>query len=51
MNATMAPEVDVSDLRLWEDGPPHELFARLRRERPVHLSPLGGFGTNGASGR
>jgi cytochrome P450 len=32
--------VDVGDLELWEDGPPHELFSRLRREAPVHWSPL-----------
>lgn len=36
-------QVDVSDLRLWEDGPPHELFARLRREAPVHWSALGDY--------
>ena len=35
--------VDLSDLALWEDGPPHEIFERLRRERPLHWSPLGGF--------
>ncbi len=35
--------VDLSDLSLWQDGPPHELFTRLRREHPVHWSPLGGF--------
>lgn len=32
--------IDVGDLGLWEDGPPHELFTRLRREAPVHWSPL-----------
>ena len=26
----------VSERELWQDGPPHELFARLRRECPVH---------------
>ncbi len=26
----------VSDLDLWRDGPPHELFRRLRTECPVH---------------
>jgi cytochrome P450 len=35
--------IDVSDLALWADGPPHELFARLRAEAPVHWSPLGGY--------
>jgi cytochrome P450 len=32
--------VDLGDLALWENGPPHELFSRLRREAPVHWSPL-----------
>jgi cytochrome P450 len=32
--------VDVGDLALWESGPPHDLFTRLRREAPVHWSPL-----------
>ena len=26
----------VSDFELWRDGPPHELFRRLRSECPVH---------------
>jgi cytochrome P450 len=29
-------EVLVGDLEHWEDGPPHELFTRLRSECPVH---------------
>ncbi len=29
-------EVRASELSSWEDGPPHELFKRLRRECPVH---------------
>ncbi len=29
-------EVLVTENSLWEEGPPHELFARLRRECPVH---------------
>jgi cytochrome P450 len=33
-------QLDLGDLSLWEQGPPHELFARLRREEPVHRSPL-----------
>jgi cholest-4-en-3-one 26-monooxygenase len=33
-------QIDVGNLELWEDGPPHDLFARLRREAPVHWSPL-----------
>jgi cytochrome P450 len=28
--------VFVSELALWRDGPPHELFRRLRSECPVH---------------
>ena len=35
--------IDLSDLALWESGPPHEVFARLRAEAPVHWSPLEGF--------
>jgi cytochrome P450 len=35
--------IDLSDLSLWEEGPPHEIFELLRREQPVHWSPLGGF--------
>ena len=34
--------LDLSDLDLWKDGPPHELFAELRRE-PAHFSPLQDF--------
>jgi cytochrome P450 len=30
--------VDLADPRLWDDGPPWELFARLQREAPVHFS-------------
>ncbi|UGS34112.1 cytochrome P450 [Capillimicrobium parvum] len=29
-------EVLVADRELWQDGPPHELFARLRGQCPVH---------------
>jgi cholest-4-en-3-one 26-monooxygenase len=29
----------VGDRELWLDGPPHELFKRLRRECPVHFTP------------
>lgn len=31
--------VDLADPRLWDAGPPWELFARLQREAPVHFSP------------
>jgi cytochrome P450 len=39
--------IDVGDLELWEDGPPHDLFTRLRREAPVHWSPLTGHPDEG----
>jgi cytochrome P450 len=29
-------DVLVGERDLWLDGPPHELFARLREERPIH---------------
>ncbi|HWE09389.1 MAG TPA: cytochrome P450 [Solirubrobacteraceae bacterium] len=29
-------QVLVTERELWQDGPPHELFARLRAECPVH---------------
>jgi cytochrome P450 len=29
-------DVSVGELRLWREGPPHELFGRLRSECPVH---------------
>jgi cytochrome P450 len=32
-------DVLVGDIEHWEDGPPHELFQRLRSECPVHWSP------------
>jgi cytochrome P450 len=32
--------IDLGDLDLWDDGPPHALFTRLRREAPLHWSPL-----------
>jgi cholest-4-en-3-one 26-monooxygenase len=31
-------EVLVGDRELWSDGPPHELFKRMRSECPVHWS-------------
>jgi cytochrome P450 len=31
-------ETRVFEEELWQDGPPHELFARLRSECPVHWS-------------
>jgi cytochrome P450 len=35
--------IDLGDLELWRDGPPHEIFDRLRREAPVHWSPMEGW--------
>jgi methyl-branched lipid omega-hydroxylase len=29
-------EVDLNDVALFEDGPPYEVFARMRGEAPVH---------------
>jgi cytochrome P450 len=36
---TALDQVLVGDIEHWEDGPPHELFERLRSECPVHWSP------------
>jgi cytochrome P450 len=33
-------ELDVSDSEHWQDGPPHEIFKRLRSECPVHWSEM-----------
>ncbi len=33
-------QIDLGDMRLWEDGFPHAVFERLRREDPVHWSPM-----------
>ena len=33
---TPLDEVLVSERRLWQDGPPYELFKRMRSECPVH---------------
>src|SRR3954464_12797037 len=32
-------DVLVTERPLWQDGPPHELFKRMRSECPVHLTP------------
>ncbi len=37
-------ELDLSNLDLWRDGPPHEIFTQLREEAPLHWSDLGDFG-------
>lgn len=46
MSIAVTPDlagIDLSDLSLWQDGPPHEVFERLRREDPLHFSELAGF--------
>ncbi len=41
--ATADPvELDISDLSLWKDGPPHEIFRELRGQ-DLHFSALGDF--------
>ena len=37
---TMAAPVDLSDFALWRNGFPDELFAQLRRERPIFKHDL-----------
>jgi cytochrome P450 len=37
--------VDLADVRLFADGPPLELFARLREEAPVHWTKPGRHAT------
>ncbi|MBJ7332428.1 MAG: cytochrome P450, partial [Solirubrobacteraceae bacterium] len=39
--------IDVSDLSLWQQGPPHWLFAQLREQAPVHWSPLNQYPDDG----
>jgi cholest-4-en-3-one 26-monooxygenase len=34
-----AREIDLSDVRLFAHGTPHELFRRLRAEDPIHWNP------------
>jgi hypothetical protein len=36
---TRLEDVLVTERDQWEDGPPHELFARMRGECPVHWTP------------
>src|SRR5215212_1301576 len=37
--ATPLDEVLVADRELWLDGPPHEVFKRMRSECPIHWTP------------
>jgi len=41
-NVTEIPveKIDLGDMELWKDGFPHAIFERLRREDPVHWSPM-----------
>jgi cytochrome P450 len=39
--------IDVGDLGLWSEGPPHQLFTRFRAEAPVHWSPLDDYPEEG----
>jgi cytochrome P450 len=48
MSTLLAPESDLSEfdlgnLELWQDGPPHEVFARLRAMPRLHFSALDAF--------
>ena len=38
VDETPIDEVLVTEWKHWEDGPPYELFKRLRAECPVHWS-------------
>ncbi|HWH45053.1 MAG TPA: cytochrome P450 [Thermoleophilaceae bacterium] len=38
IDARPLEELIVGDRALWQDGPPHEVFRRLRSECPVHWS-------------
>ncbi len=35
--------IDLGDMSLWVDGPPHDLFERIRGEDPVHWSEMDGW--------
>ena len=35
--------LDLGNLDLWREGPPHDLFETLRREAPLHWSELEDF--------
>lgn len=37
---TPVDQIDLGDMSLWVDGPPHDLFERIRNEDPVHWSPM-----------
>ncbi len=33
-------QIDLGEMSLWANGPPHALFDRLRAEAPIHWSPM-----------
>ncbi len=41
--ATGRAGLDLSNLELWKEGPPHELFQELREQGVLHWSDLGDF--------
>jgi len=48
MTTLLAPESDLSEfdlgnMDLWQHGPPHQLFARMRAMDGLHWSPLDAF--------
>ncbi len=51
MTPTAAPprpsELDLSNLDLWRDGPPHEVFTELREQPDLHWSEMGEFPNEG----
>ncbi len=51
MTPTAAPprpsELDLSNLDLWREGPPHEVFAELREQPDLHWSEMGEFPDEG----
>ena len=40
VTAIAVEQIDIGDMSLWADGFPHAVFERLRREDPVHWSPM-----------
>ena len=32
----IGPEIDLTDLRLFADGPPHDVYRQLRDDAPLH---------------
>jgi cholest-4-en-3-one 26-monooxygenase len=40
VTAIPVEQIDLGDMELWQDGFPHPIFERLRKEDPVHWSPM-----------